>query len=140
MVLKIKKLHPDARMPTKPYAGDAGVDLCSTERVEISPHGRAQVPTGLAIEVPAGHVGLVWDKSGLAAKHGITVLAGVIDEGYRGELICTIANVSDTPFVFEKGQKAAQLLIQKVEHVQIQEVSELSPSERGEKAWGSSGK
>jgi len=140
MKLRMKKLRPDARILPKAYAGDAGIDLCAVETVVIAPHDRARVPTGLAVEIPSGHAGLVWDKSGLAAKQGITVLAGVIDEGYRGELVLCLANVSNEPQTIEKGQKAAQLLIQKVEQVEVEEAVELSESERGEKGFGSSGK
>lgn len=139
MVLKIKKLHPDAKVPPKPYAGDAGVDLCAVEDVTIAPHSRGQVPTGIAIELPPGCAGLIWDKSGLAREQGIKVMGGVIDEGFRGELVMTLANLSDTPQTITKGQKAAQLLVQKVEHVSVEEVTELSESERGERGWGSSG-
>ena len=140
MKLRMKKLHPDARILPKAYAGDAGIDLCAVEAVVIAPHDRARVPTGLAVEIPSGHVGLVWDKSGLAVKQGITVLAGVIDEGYRGELVLCLANVSNEPQTIEKGQKAAQLLIQKVEHVEVEEAQALSESDRGERGFGSSGK
>jgi dUTP pyrophosphatase len=139
VVLKFKKLHPDAVVPPKSYARDAGIDLCAVEEVTIPARGRASVPTGVALELPSGCVGLVWDKSGLAKNNGITVLAGVIDEGFRGELVLFLANLSDEPQTIKKGQKAAQLLVQKVEHVEIQEADELSPSERGEKGWGSSG-
>lgn len=140
MVLKFKKLHPDATLPPKSYTRDAGIDLCAVEDAVIPARGRASIPTGVAVELPEGCVGLVWDKSGLAKNHGITVLAGVIDEGFRGELILCLANMSDEPHTLTKGQKAAQLLIQKVEHVDVIEAEELSSSERAERGWGSSGK
>jgi dUTP pyrophosphatase len=139
MVLKLKKMHPDAVVPPKPYAGDAGIDLCSVEEVVIAPRGRARVPTGIAVELPQGTVGLVWDKSSLSHDKGLKVLGGVIDQGYRGEIRMCLANLSDEPQTIHKGQKAAQMLVQKVEHVSIEEVDALSESERGEKGWGSSG-
>jgi dUTP pyrophosphatase len=139
MVLKVKKLHADAHIPAKPYLGDAGVDLCAIEEIVFPPYSRASVPTGLAVELPEGCVGLIWDKSGVAKKQGIKVMGGVIDEGYRGEIVLVLANLSNETQTIQKGQKAAQLLVQKVEHVSIEEVTELSESERGDKAWGSSG-
>ena len=139
MVLKVKKMHPDAVVPPRPYAGDAGIDLCTVEEVVIPAHGRARVPTGIAVELPAGTVGLIWDKSSLSHDKGLKVLGGVIDEGYRGEILMCLANLSDEPQTLTKGQKAAQMLVQKVEHVSIEEVDKLAPSERGERGWGSSG-
>jgi dUTP pyrophosphatase len=139
MVLKVKKMHPDAVVPPRPYAGDAGIDLCTVEEVVIPAHGRARVPTGIAVELPAGCVGLIWDKSSLSHDQGLKVLGGVIDEGYRGEIRMCLANLSDEPQTLTKGQKAAQMLVQKVEHVAIEEAGELAPSERGERGWGSSG-
>ena len=139
MVLKVKKLHPDAIVPPKPYAKDAGLDLCAVEDVVIPAHSRGRVATGLAVELPEGTVGLIWDKSGMALKQGIKVMGGVIDEGFRGEVVLCLANLSDEPQPITKGQKAAQMLVQKVEHVSVEEVAELSDSERGERGWGSSG-
>ena len=139
MVLKVKKLHEDAVIPPKPYEGDAGLDLCSTEEVVIPAHSRAQVPTGIAVELPEGTAGLIWDKSSLSHKQGLKVLGGVIDQGFRGEIVMCLANLSDEPQTIAKGQKAAQMLVQKIEHVSIEEVAELADSERGGKGWGSSG-
>jgi dUTP pyrophosphatase len=139
MVLKVKKLSPEANIPPKPYAGDAGIDLCAAEEVVIPARDRARVPTGLAVELPEGCVGLIWDKSGMALKQGIKVMGGVIDQGFRGEIVMCLANLSNEPQTIQKGQKAAQLLVQKVENVSIEEVAELAPSERGASGWGSSG-
>jgi dUTP pyrophosphatase len=139
MVLKVKKLHPDAKVPPKPYEGDAGIDLCAVEEITIPAGGRGSVPTGLAFELPQGTVGLIWDKSGMAKKQGVKVMGGVIDEGFRGEVLVCLANLSSEPQTITKGQKAAQMLVQKVEHVSIEEAEELSETERGAQGWGSSG-
>ncbi len=139
MILKVQKVHPDAVVPPKAYAGDAGLDLCAVEEVVIPARGRGRIPTGIAVELPEGTVGLVWDKSGLSHKKGLKVLGGVIDQGFRGEIVMCLANLSDEPQTIAKGQKAAQMLVQKVEHVSIEEVAELAESDRGEKGWGSSG-
>ena len=140
MRIKIKKLHPDAKIPNYAHAGDAGMDLFAVESVELEPGERKSVPLGLAVEIPEGYVGLIWDKSGLSHKYGIKQFGGVIDSGYRGEIHAGVMNLSDKYFSFEKGHKIAQLLIQKVEQAQFEEVEELSDSTRGEKGFGSSGK
>jgi dUTP pyrophosphatase len=98
------------------------------------------VPLGLSIEIPEGHVGLIWDKSGLSHKYGIKNFGGVIDSGYRGEVHAGIMNLSDKFFSFEKGHKIAQLLIQKIENIEFEETDELSDTDRGQNGFGSSGK
>ena len=140
MIVKIKKLHPDARIPEFAHPGDAGMDLYTPERVEILPGERKSVPIGLAFEIPVGYVGLLWDKSGLSHKHGIKSLGGVLDCGYRGDVNVLVMNLSDKPYVFEKGHKIIQMLIQPVMQPTIEEVDELSASERGEGRFGSTGK
>ncbi|MEK7504858.1 MAG: dUTP diphosphatase [Patescibacteria group bacterium] len=140
MKIKLKKLHPEARIPEHALEGDAGVDLFSVEPFELEPGERKSVPLGVAIEIPQGYVGLIWDKSGLSHKYGIKTFGGVIDSSYRGEIHAGIMNLSDKFFSFEKGHKIAQLLIQKVETVEFEEVKELSDSVRGEGAFGSTGK
>ena len=140
MKIKLKKLHPEARVPEHALEGDAGVDLFSVESFELEPRERKSVPLGVAIEIPQGYVGLIWDKSGLSHKYGIKTFGGVIDSSYRGEIHAGIMNLSDKFFSFEKGHKIAQLLIQKVETVEFEEVKELSDSVRGEGAFGSTGK
>ncbi len=140
MEVKIKKLHPDAKIPHFAHHGDAGMDLYVPERVEIAPGERKSVPVGLAMEIPFGYVGLIWDKSGLSHKHGLKGFGGVIDCGYRGEVCVGVMNLSTTLYVFEKGHKIAQMLIQPIEHPAITEVEELSLSERGEGGFGSTGK
>ncbi len=140
MKLKIKRLHPDAIVPKYAHAHDAGMDLFCVDAFDILPLERKSVPTGLALEIPAGYVGLVWDKSGLSHKNGIKTLGGVIDSGYRGEVCIGIVNLSKETFRFEKGHKITQLLIQKVEQPDIVEAEELSDSTRGEGGFGSTGK
>jgi dUTP pyrophosphatase len=140
MQVKIKKLHPDAVIPKFAHQNDAGMDICVPERVTIAPGQRKSIPLGLAFEIPDGYVGLLWDKSGLSHKYGIKTFGGVIDAGYRGEIHAGVMNLSKETYVFEKGHKIVQFLIQKIEHPTIVEVDELSESHRGEKGFGSSGK
>jgi dUTP pyrophosphatase len=140
MQVKIKKLHPDARVPQFAHHDDAGMDLYVPERVEILAGERKSIPVGLAFEIPFGYVGLIWDKSGLSHKHGMKSFGGVLDSGYRGELKVGIMNLSTETYVFEKGHKIAQILFQKIEHPEIVEIDQLSASERGEGGLGSTGK
>jgi len=140
MKIKIKKLHPEAVIPKYVHEGDAGMDLFAVESFELEPGERKSVPLGLALEIPKGYVGLIWDKSGLSHKYGIKSFGGVIDSGYRGEIHSGVMNLSDKFFSFEKGQKIAQLIIQKIENVQFEEVEKLSQSQRGEGGLGSTGK
>jgi len=140
MKIKIKKLHPDAKIPQYAHEGDAGMDLFTVEPFELEPGERKSVPLGLAVEIPKGYVGLIWDKSGLSHKYGLKSFGGVVDSGYRGEIHAGVMNLSDKYFSFEKGHKIAQLLIQKVEYVEYEEAAELSDTPRGEGRFGSSGK
>jgi dUTP pyrophosphatase len=127
--------------PTYAKPGDAGADLRSTETLTLEPGSRALIKTGVRIAMPEGFVGLVHPRSGLAAKHGITVLntPGTVDAGYRGELMVTLINTSKDSFVIERGDRIAQLLFQKVERATFHAVSELPESSRGETGFGSSG-
>ena len=140
MQLKIKKLKSEAIVPHYAHPDDAGFDLFSTETMEIGPTSRVQVPTGIAMEIPVGHVGLVWDKSGLSHKNGLKTLGGVIDAGYRGEVKVGLINLSAETYLLEKGHKVAQMIIQKKETCEIVEVDELSDTSRGEGGFGSTGK
>ena len=140
MKIKIKKLHPDAIIPNYAHTNDAGLDLYSVEKVEMKPNKRKSIPIGVAIEIPAGHAGLIWDKSGLSHKYGIKTFGGVIDSGYIGEIKIGLMNLSGKKFSFEKGHKIAQLFIQKVEKVKFEEVDDLSYTDRGEKGFGSTGR
>lgn len=140
MKIKIQKLHKDAKVPTYATPGDAGMDLYAVKKYKIKPGQIGLIDTGLAFELPSGTVGLVWDKSGVAMKNGLKSLGGVLDMGYRGELTIGLVNLSRKTYNIDKGDKIAQLLIQKVEHVDIKEVKKLSGSVRGSGRFGSSGK
>lgn len=137
MELKVKKLSPDAILPSYTHSFDAGLDFHGIESVTLKPGEVGKVSSGLSIEIPDGYVGLCWDRSGIATKNKIKVLGGVIDSGYRGELKLCVINLGSEPFTFEKGDSVCQILIQKVEHVKVVEVEELGESERGEKGFGS---
>ncbi len=139
MKIKIKKLHAESKVPFYATEGDAGLDLFSDENLVLKPGERQGIKTGISIELPLGYVGLVWDKSGISFKSGIKVMGGVMDAGYRGEYMVCLANLSEEDFHIEKGKKIAQLLIQKVEHPEIEEASELSETERGEGGFGHTG-
>lgn len=140
MELKIAKLHPQAVLPQYAHDTDAGMDLFCVETITVAPQERAQVSTGIAMEIPAGYVGLIWDKSGISHKHGIKTMGGVIDAGYRGEIKIGVVNLSGEAYTFEAGHKVAQLLIQKIEQPTIIEVDALSDSSRGVRGFGSTGK
>ena len=140
--LPIKRLRDDAVVPQQAYAGDAGFDLVSCERVEIAPGARAVAGTGLAVAIPDGHAGLVIPRSGLAAKHGLSIVnaPGLIDAGYRGEVMVILLNTDQSePFVVEPGMRIAQLVIVELPTVRLVETAELPGSERGERGHGSSG-
>ena len=139
--LGIRRLHEDAVVPDRAYEGDAGLDLAACERHELGPGERAVVGTGLAVEIPAGYAGFVQPRSGLAAKHGITILnsPGLVDSGYRGEVRVILLNTDRAEtFVVEPGMRIAQLVVQAVEAVEPNEVGELAESERGARGFGSS--
>jgi dUTP pyrophosphatase len=140
--LPIQRLRDDAVLPARAYQGDAGLDLSACERVELPPGERAVVGTGLAVAIPEGHAGFVQPRSGLADRHGITVVnsPGLIDSGYRGELKVILLN-TDTrqPFVVERGMRIAQLVVLEVPGIDLEEVDELPATERGVRGHGSSG-
>ena len=138
--IKVKRLRKEAKLPSYAHPGDAGMDLFSVEEHTLVPGARAKIGTGISMEIPEGYVGLVWDKSSIAATHGLKHLGGVMDSGYRGEYIVTLVNLSDKEYVIKKGDKIAQLIIQKVEHGEIVEVQELEDTSRGAGAFGSTGK
>ncbi|MEJ0001617.1 MAG: dUTP diphosphatase [bacterium] len=139
MELKVKKLNADARLPTKGHVGDAGMDIYASEEVVFQPGEQKRIHTGIAFEIPEGHVGLVWDKSGISFKCGLKVMGGVIDSSFRGEFVASMVNLSSEVQTIEKGQKFTQMLIQKFEDCDIVEVSELSDTSRGEGREGSTG-
>jgi dUTP pyrophosphatase len=139
--LLIRRVRANAVVPARAYAGDAGLDLSACERVELAPGERALVPTGLAVAIPEGHAGFVQPRSGLAAKHGISIVntPGLVDAGYRGELLVNLVNTdrSET-FVIEEGMRIAQLVILELPEVELVEVDALPESERGVRGFGSS--
>ena len=138
----IKLLDPELPAPAYAKPGDAGADLRSRIDFELEPGERALVPTGVAIALPEGYVGLVHPRSGLATKNGITIVnaPGTVDSGYRGELMVTLLNTDKTKsFHMQRGDRIAQLIIQKYEHATFTIVDELDQTERGSSGFGSSG-
>jgi dUTP pyrophosphatase len=134
-------VREDAVVPARAYAGDAGMDLSACERIELPPGARALVPTGLAVAIPDGYAGYVQPRSGLAAKHGISIVntPGLVDSGYRGELLVNLVNHDgDETFVVEPGMRIAQLVVLPIPEVTLVEVDELPASERGVRGFGSS--
>ena len=139
MLIKFQKILAEAIIPHYAHQGDAGMDIFSAEEAVIKAGERKNVRTGVKMEMPEGFVGLVWDKSGLALKNGIKTMAGVIDACYRGEIGIVLVNLSDQDYKVEKGQKIAQMLIQKAERAEIEEARELSETKRGDGGFGSTG-
>lgn len=139
MELRIKKLHPAATTPSFAHDDDAGMDIFAAEEVTIEPGARVQVRTGIAMAIPVGYVGLIWDKSGISHKRGIKVLGGVVDAGYRGEILIGLINLSSEPQTFAVGDKLAQILIQEIERPEVTLVDELDETARGSGAFGSTG-
>jgi len=140
MILKIKKLNKNAKLPSYAHAGDAGLDLFASENIGVFPFKKAVIPTGISLEIPKNCVGLIWDKSGLAVNEGLKTMAGVIDSGYRGEILVCLFNLTEKKYVFKKGDKIAQIIVQKKEKVTIKEVKNLKTTKRGEGRFGSTGK
>ncbi len=138
-MIKIKKLNEEAILPKYANPGDAGMDFFANEEVIIKPNQRKLVNTGIAMAIPSGYVGLIWDKSGIASKYGIKTMAGVIDSSYRGEIKILLHNLSAEEFKVEKGAKIAQMLIQPVEQRDIIEVDGLDETKRGTGGFGSTG-
>jgi dUTP pyrophosphatase len=139
--LAIRRLRDDAIIPERAYEGDAGLDLAACERVELAPGQRATVGTGLAVAIPDGFAGFVQPRSGLAARHGITIVntPGLVDSGYRGELRVILLNTDATDtFVVERGMRIAQLVVVPTPPFELLEVDELPESERGVRGFGSS--
>jgi len=140
--LAFQRLDPDAVLPERAHPGDAGFDLRSIEDVEVRPGERAMVRTGLAVAIPDGHAGLVLPRSGLASKHGLTLAnaPGLIDTGYRGEVICSVVNLDLHKSVkIARGDRIAQLVVVEVPELRPRWVDELPPSSRGERGFGSTG-
>lgn len=140
--VQVQQLDNNIELPSYAYEGDAGCDLRAVESMSLKPFERAMVPCGLAIAIPEGYCGLVIPRSGLAAKHGISIVnaPGLIDSGYRGELKVILINLDpNNTFEIERGDRIAQLVISKVPTVVLDKVNELPSSERGKGGFGSSG-
>lgn len=143
MQLEVKRLDPRAVLPVRAHPDDAGLDLCALDGSTLKPGERAMISTGIAIALPEGTVGLVVPRSGLAAKHGLTVVnaPGIIDAGYRGEIKIIALNTDmSTPIEIAAGERIAQLVIQRVELPATVEVHELSDTNRGDGGFGSTGR
>lgn len=138
MELRVKRIHPEAKLPVYGHPGDAGLDLFSVVDRELGPGEVFAVPTGIQVAVPAGHVGLVWDKSGISLQ-GVHRLAGVVDSGYRGEVQVVMINLGAAPFAVRKGMKIAQMLVQPMAAVSVIECEALDGTARGEGGFGSTG-
>jgi dUTP pyrophosphatase len=142
-VLHVELLHPAARAPARPRPGDAGLDLACVEAFALAPGERRVVPTGLALALPAGVAGLVVPRSGLAARHGISVVngPGLIDPNYRGEVRVVLVNLGDAPFAAATGDRIAQLLLVPFVAAEVAVVAALEPygDDRGTAGFGSSG-
>ena len=136
---KVKKVRDEAVLPTYAHSGDAGMDLYSCADCCLEQGQRMLIPTGLSIHVPKGFVGLIWPRSGLAYKKGVDILAGVMDEGFRGEMGVVLLNTGYDDLVIKKGERIAQLLIQPIEICEVEEVDDLEESSRGERGFGSTG-
>jgi dUTP diphosphatase len=140
--LRVRRLDARARLPTRAYPGDAGLDLHALEPVRLEAGERVTVRTGIAVEIPVGQAGLVLPRSGLAARHGIALVnaPGLIDSGYRGELKILLLNTDRaTPVSLDAGDRIAQLVLVRLEFPEVAEVQELAVSERGPGGFGSSG-
>ena len=140
--ISLRRLHPDAVVPSYAHPGDAGADLCTTVDVRLAPGERALLPTGLAMALPEGFVALVHPRSGLAARCGLSIVntPGTVDAGYRGEVKVLLINLDPREdVVLSKGDRIAQLVVQRVEHARFVEVETLPDSSRGEGGYGSTG-
>lgn len=139
-VVKVQLLDPSAIVPTKSNTEDAGFDLYSTVETIIMPKQRKTVKTGIALQMPDYMAGLIWPRSGLSVKHGIDVLAGVVDSGYRGEIMVCLYNTSDQSVVINTGDRIAQIIFQEVPRVTMEVHNTLGSSQRGDNGFGSTGK
>lgn len=139
----VRRLDPDVPLPSYAHPGDAGLDLVTTVDAVLEPGERALLPTGIAIALPEGYAGFVHPRSGLALKHGLSIVnaPGTVDAAYRGELAVTVINLDPREAVhLRRGDRIAQLVVQRVEHAVLHEVDTLPGSDRGEGGFGSSGR
>ena len=139
----VRRIDPDIALPSYAHPGDAGVDLVTTVRAEVAPGERVLLPTGIAIALPEGYAAFVHPRSGLAVRYGVSLVnaPGTIDAGYRGEIAVSLVNLDPRePVVLRRGDRIAQLVVQRVAHVVFHEVDSLPGSDRGEGGFGSSGR
>ena len=136
--MKVKKLHSDALLPRRAHPTDSGADLFALTRTVLPPRAVTNVHTGVAVELPEGTSGIIWGKSSVESK-GVKAMAGLVDAPYRGELIVCMYNLNDTEFVFEKGQKVAQLVALPTLYPDFEEAEELPDTARGAGGFGSTG-
>jgi dUTP pyrophosphatase len=140
MDVPFKRLHPDAQLPTAQHPGDAGLDLYTVADVEVAAGERTMVPTGVAVAIPEGHAGLVLPRSGLASRSGLTLsnAPGLIDAGYRGEVICAMVNLDrEIPVSIAKGDRIAQLVVVAIPEVKSTWAERLTETSRGQAGFGS---
>ncbi|WP_428055787.1 dUTP diphosphatase [Candidatus Avelusimicrobium alvi] len=137
-VMKVKKLDPRARLPLRAHPTDSGADLFALERTVLPARGVVKVRTGVAVELPENTSGIIWGKSSVESR-GIKAMAGLVDAPYRGELLVCMYNLNDTEFVFEAGQKVAQLVVLPTLYPSFEEAEELSDTSRGSGGFGSTG-
>ena len=142
MKIPVRRLDPELPLPRRAHPGDAGVDLYAREDTKLESGEWAAIPTGLAVAIPIGYVGLVAPRSGLAARHGLSVVngPGVVDSGYRGEVKVLLINHGDSSVLLERGERIAQLVVTPVSAVEFEAVDELPASVRGDAGFGSSGR
>lgn len=138
--IKIKKLMEGAQLPIRASQHDAGADLCCLDAFTLAPGERRLIPTGLAIEIPPGYYGRVGPRSGLAVKHGIDTMAGIVDSGYRGHLQVLLINLGQESVSFEAGARIAQLVIERIAVCDFEWAEELNTTERGAGGFGSTGR
>lgn len=136
--MKVKKLHPNAKLPVRAHATDSGADLFALERTVLPPHAISHVHTGIAVELPENTSGVIWGKSSVESK-GVKAMAGLIDAPYRGELIVCMYNLNPQEFVFEAGQKIAQLVVLPTLYPSFEEAEQLTDTARGSGGFGSTG-
>lgn len=137
--MRVKKLDPKAKLPLRAHPTDSGADLFALEKTVLPPHAITKVHTGVAVELPENTSGIIWGKSSVESK-GIKAMAGLVDAPYRGELIVCMYNLNDSEFVFEAGQKVAQLVVLPTLYPTFEEVDELTETARGGGGFGSTGK
>ena len=136
--MKVKKLHPNAKLPVRAHATDSGADLFALERTVLPPHAISHVHTGIAVELPENTSGVIWGKSSVESK-GVKAMAGLIDAPYRGELIVCMYNLNPQEFIFEAGQKIAQLVVLPTLYPSFEEAAELTDTARGSGGFGRTG-